>query len=58
MKHKFEIVHKEETILKACGVLNINDFTLLVNDEIIDLKKELMFLDDKEVSLSFKISDE
>jgi hypothetical protein len=51
-KQKFEIVHKDETILKAIGIFNVNDFTLTVQDEIIDLKKQLILFNEKEVKFN------
>jgi len=54
-KQKWELLHKDETILKAIGVFDADKFCLLVDGEEIDLKKQLKMFHNKEIGFNIKL---
>jgi adenosyl cobinamide kinase/adenosyl cobinamide phosphate guanylyltransferase len=57
-KQKWEIVHKNETILKAIGTFDSEKMCLVVDGEEIYLQKELKLFHDKEVKFNITLGEE
>jgi hypothetical protein len=56
-KQKWEIIHKDETILKAIGIFDAEKLCLIVDGEEISLKNQLKLFNGKEISFNIKLGN-